>query len=263
MKPRGFEFEDQPWFPAPIRDCMTEYLRFIFNTFHLYKPVWPLIREMLVRTNNATILDLCSGSGGAMEGIYENLQQTMSKDVKIILTDLFPSLMVYKQIQEKTKGGISYIAIPVDACAVPLEMEGVRTLFSGFHHFQPAKAKAIFSNAIASRREIGIFDGGNKSILMILAIIIFHPVMLFICTPFIKPFRVSRLFFTYLVPVIPFCTIWDGVVSITRLYKPKEMEQFAREADINNSYHWISGKVKNKYGMNIAYLIGTPFNNNT
>lgn len=258
MKIRGFEFEDQPWFPATIRDSMTEYLRFLFNTFHLYKPVWPLLREVLIKTNNSTILDLCSGSGGAMEGIYENLQQTLSKEVKIVLSDLFPSLMIYKHIYNRTNGGISYIAFPVDACAVPCEMEGFRTLFSGFHHFQPPQAKAILSNAIACQREIGIFDGGNKSLLMIVAIMIVHPIMFFFCTPFLKPFRWSRLLFTYLIPVIPFCTIWDGIISITRLYQPNEMEQLAREADLNNSYNWISGKVKNKYGMSIAYLIGTP-----
>ncbi|MGE5395273.1 MAG: class I SAM-dependent methyltransferase [Candidatus Saccharibacteria bacterium] len=262
MKLRGFEFEDQPWFPVTIRNSMTEYLRFLFITFHLYKPVWPLLKEMLIKTNNTTILDLCSGSGGAMEGVYQNLQQTIGTDVKIVLTDLFPSLRIYKQIHQRTKGGISYIASPVDACAVPSEMEGFRTMFSGFHHFQPAQAKAIFSNAIACQREIGIFDGGNKSIAMIMTIILVHPVMLFFCTPFIKPFRISRLIFTYLIPVIPFCTIWDGIVSIIRLYKPHEMEQIAREADLNNSYQWISGKVKNKYGMSIAYLVGTPFTKN-
>jgi ubiquinone/menaquinone biosynthesis C-methylase UbiE len=137
MKLRAFEFEDQPWFPAIIRDSMTEYLRFLFNTFHLYKPVWPLLREMMIKTNNTIILDLCSGSGGAMEGIYENLKLTYRMDVKIVLSDLFPSLLVYKHLHHKTEGGISYVAIPVDACAVPSEMEGFRTLFSGFHHFQP------------------------------------------------------------------------------------------------------------------------------
>lgn len=258
MKFHGFEFEDQPWFPVVIRDSMTEYLRFLFLRFHLYKPVGPLLQEVLTKTNTTTILDLCSGSGGAMEGMYENLQQTFSKDVKIILSDLFPSLMVYKHLHSRTNGGISYIALPVDACNVPHEMEGFRTMFSGFHHFRPEQAKAILQNAISCGKEIGIFDGGNKSIAMILVILLMHPVLLFFCTPFIQPFRWSRLFYTYVLPVIPFCTLWDGVVSITRLYRPKEMLQLAGEADGHNNYHWRSGKVKNKYGMSIAYLIGTP-----
>lgn len=258
MKFHGFEFEDQPWFPGIIRDSMTEYLRFLFLTFHLYQPVWPLLREVLTKTSNTTILDLCSGSGGAMEGMYENLRQTFGKEVKIVLSDLFPSLMSYKHLHSRTNGGISYIASPVDACKVPHEMKGFRTLFSGFHHFRPDKAKAILKNAIASRNEIGIFDGGNKSIGMMLVIILMHPILLFFCTPFIKPFRWSRLLYTYMIPVIPFCTVWDGVVSITRLYRPAEMLQLAQDADLHNNYHWISGKVKNKYRMSIAYLIGTP-----
>lgn len=258
MKLRGFEFEDQSWFPATIRDGMTDYLRFLFNVFHLYKPVWPLVKEVLIKTDNTIILDLCSGSGGAMEGIYENLKHTYRKDIKIILTDLFPSLMIYQHLHDKTGGGISYVPVPVDACAVPLEMEGFRTLFSGFHHFHSSQARQIFSNAIACQKEIGIFDGGNKSLWMILTILIVHPLMLFFCTPFIKPFRISRLLFTYLLPVIPLCTVWDGIVSIARLYQPEEMEQIARGADFNNNYNWVSGKLKNKYGMSIAYLIGTP-----
>lgn len=262
MKFHGFEFEDQPWFPVTIRNSMTEYLRFLFHTFHLYKPVWPILQEQLIKTNNSTILDLCSGSGGAMEGVYENLQQTMGKKVKIVLSDLFPSLLVYQHLHDKTSGGISYIDVPVDACTVPGDMQGFRTLFSGFHHFQPPKAKAIITNAIACQKEIGIFDGGNKNIAMVLAIIILHPILLFFCTPFIKPFRWSRLVFTYLLPVIPFCIVWDGAISIARLYRPEEMLQMACEADPENNYQWNSGKVKNKYGMSIAYLIGTPICNN-
>jgi len=92
---------------------------------------------------------------------------------------------------------------------------------------------------------------------MILLLIIVHPILLFLCTPFFRPFRISRLLFTYLIPIIPFCTIWDGIFSIFRLYNPDEMLQMAMKADING-YSWKSGKVRNKYGMSIAYLIGYP-----
>lgn len=260
MKLRGFEFEDQPWFPVIIRDSMTDYLRFLFQTFKLYQPVLPLIRNALVKTNTHQILDLCSGSGGAMEGIYENLKRTFDADIQITLSDLFPSLLVYQYLFLQTNGGISYISSPVDACNVPLELKGFRTLFSGFHHFEPKKAITIIKNAVDGGKGIGIFDGGNRSSWMILLLIIVHPILLFLCTPFIRPFRISRLFFTYLIPIIPFCTIWDGMFSISRLYKPNEMMQMAKELDVNE-YSWSSGKVKNKYGMSIAYLIGYPLIN--
>lgn len=257
MKLRGFEFEDQPWFPEIIRDGMTDYLRFLFHTFKLYEPVLPLIKDALVKTDTRQILDLCSGSGGAMEGIYENLKHTFSADSKIILSDLYPSLPVYKHLHHLTEGGISYIDKPIDACYVPRELNGFRTLFSGFHHFEPKKAIAVLKNAVDAGQGIGIFDGGNRSIWMILSLMIIHPILLFFCSPFLRPFSISRLFFTYLIPIIPFCTVWDGIFSIARLYTHEEMLQMAKEASPNN-YRWISGKVSNKFGMKIAYLIGSP-----
>jgi len=257
MKFRGFEFEDQSWFPDIIRDSMTDYLRFLFNTFKLYQPVLPLLKDALAKTGTNRILDLCSGSGGAMESIYENMKLTYNPDIHITLSDLYPNLFIYRHLQSKTNGGISFIRIPVDATGVPSEAKGFRTLFSGFHHFDREKAKEVLKNAVDARQGIGIFDGGNKSLLMILLIIIFHPLLLVLFTPFFKPFRISGLLFTYLIPIIPFCTVWDGIISIFRLYKPNEMLRMANEIE-SAHYTWTSGKVRNKFGMSIAYLIGYP-----
>ena len=124
-------------------------------------------------------------------------------------------------------------------------------------YLEKEKAKKVLKNAVEHRQGIAIFDGGNRSFWMIFLIIVAHPVLLFLCTPFFRPFRLSRLIFTYLIPVIPFCTVWDGVISILRLYSPDEMLQIALEAE-NDQYTWISGKVRNKFGMSIAFLVGYP-----
>ncbi|HEY3371823.1 MAG TPA: hypothetical protein VGK10_13295 [Prolixibacteraceae bacterium] len=261
MKFRGFEFEDLSWFPETIRDSMTDYLRFLFNTFQLYQPVLPILKDGLEKTNTHQILDLCSGSGGAMEDIYENLKSTFNSDITITLSDLFPSLLVYQYLDHQTDGKISYIGTPVDACDVPYELKGFRTLFSGFHHFEPQKAIAVLKNAVDARKGIGIFDGGNRSIWMIILLIIVHPILICLCTPFLRPFKISRLVYTYLIPIIPFCTVWDGIFSILRLYQPSEMLQMGQEAS-KNDYTWISGKVSNKFGMSIAYLVGYPATEN-
>jgi len=60
-----------------------------------------------------------------------------------------------------------------------------------------------------------------------------------------------------LIPIIPICHIWDGIVSIIRLYKPYELLKIATEVD-NETYCWSAGKMKNKFGMHVAYLIGYP-----
>ena len=133
----------------------------------------------------------------------------------------------------------------------------MRTIFSGFHHFDPDFAKSVLKNAVDSRSGICIFDGGNKSIWMILGAVFIHPILFFIFTPFFRPFRFSRILFTYLIPLIPLCTMWDGVVSILRLYGPSELLVFANETN-DTSYVWRSGYVKSRFGLSVSYLIGFP-----
>jgi hypothetical protein len=78
-----------------------------------------------------------------------------------------------------------------------------------------------------------------------------------IITPFLKPFKLSRLFFTYIIPLIPVTTTWDGLVSILRMYPPNEMLKMAKEAG-GDDYIWKAGKAKGRFGNTIMYLTGYP-----
>lgn len=256
MKPSLFEFEDLPGFPAVIRQGMTDYLRFIFNTANLYKPITPILAQGLEKTNSRTVIDLCSGSGGPVEQIQKNLSENLKKDVWFVLTDKFPNLPAYKFFKKKTHGKISCSETGVDAMQVPANLNGFRTMFSGFHHFNTQQGQRVLKNAVEARQGLAIFDGGDKNIFIILAMLILHPLIFLFCTPFFRPFRLSNIIFTYLIPIIPFCTLWDGIVSITKLYSPKELLQMGKSA--GPDYHWRAGKTKNRFGMSIAYLIGYP-----
>ena len=56
-----FELEDQPWFPAAVRDLATDYLHFMETTFATHRPVVALLAEALRATNSDHVIDLCSG----------------------------------------------------------------------------------------------------------------------------------------------------------------------------------------------------------
>ncbi|MCW3075985.1 MAG: class SAM-dependent methyltransferase [Bacteroidetes bacterium] len=258
MRAGLFEFEDLQGFPAIIRQGMTDYLRFILNTADLYRPVTTLLAEGLEQTGSETVIDLCSGSGGAVEQVQKNICDTVKKEVFFVLTDKFPNVPTYKFLKKKTSGKISYSEMEVDAMDVPSNLKGFRTIFSGFHHFNLQQGSKVLKNAVEARQGIAIFDGGDKNLFIILAILVLHPLIFFFCTPFFRPFRISNIIFTYLIPLIPFCTIWDGIVSITRLYKPNDLLIMAQNT--GPDYSWQAGKVKNKLSMNIAYLIGYPKN---
>jgi len=257
MRIHLFEFEDLPWFPDVIRVGGTDYLRYLLIATDVYKPLIPLISESLSRTNETAIIDLCSGGGGYIEQLFKSLSENSTKKISIILTDKFPNYEAYNVIKANTAGQVDFVSYSVDATNVPSDLKGFRVMFSAIHHFQPEQVKDILQNAIDHNAPIGIFDGYEKNILAILGVLIFHPILFLLFTPFFKPFSFSRLFFTYIIPLIPIYTIWDGCVSILRMYNSQELLNIAHKTNSNN-YTWKAGKMKNQYGIHSNYLIGYP-----
>jgi hypothetical protein len=49
------------------------------------------------------------------------------------------------------------------------------------------------------------------------------PLAVLIVTPLLRPFRLSRLFWTYLGPVVPMLIPFDGLISCPRLYNLPEL----------------------------------------
>ncbi len=261
MKRRNaFEWEDQSWFPSFLRQYMTDFLRFVLHTGNLYQPITSLLIEGLRQTKSKAFVDLCSGAGGAVVSVQNNIKKATGKRIPFVLTDLFPNIDAYKLLQKQTSGNILFYKEPVDATSVPPALAGFRTLFSGFHHFDNKAAVRLLQNAVDANEGIAIFDGGSRSVWFMVLIVLFHPFAFLLFTPFIKPFSIKRLLFTYLLPVVPFCAIWDGIASVMRLYTSDEMLQLSNQTKSSNGlYQWKAGIATNRMGIRIAYLTGTPY----
>ncbi|MBC7173515.1 MAG: hypothetical protein H5U40_13830 [Polyangiaceae bacterium] len=78
-------------------------------------------------------------------------------------------------------------------------------------------------------------------------------------TPFIRPFRWSRLVFTYAVPLLPLFVLWDGLMSMLRIYSPDELRALVREVSAER-YDWEIGSFSPGVpgAPRMVYLIGTP-----
>ncbi|WP_045690027.1 class I SAM-dependent methyltransferase [Hymenobacter sp. AT01-02] len=254
-----FEFEDLPWFPRVIRAGMMDYLRFMISSLGIYQPIVPLLRNALEQTSQASMLELCAGAGGGTEGVVRTLQTTGLPAAQVTLTDLYPQPAAWQLLASRTPG-LHFAAMPVDATAVPAHLGGFRTVFSAFHHFAPPTATALLTDAVRQRAGIGVFEGAGKHWAEILLALTVLPVAQLLITPFIRPFRLSRLVFTYVVPLIPLFTIWDGCVSILRMYAPEQLLALAHRADPQGTFIWQAGKVRHWWGPEVTYLIGLPRN---
>jgi len=251
-----FEFEDYEWFPNSIRDGGTDFLGFVLRLLNYYKPSVEIIENLAKTSGQRHVIDLCSGNGSPISLVQEKIDHRLG--VTFTLTDKFPNLSAFNQLKTNTNGIINFKVESLDLLNDNISSEGIRTLFTAIHHFKPNEVKTILENTIKDKMPIAIFDGGDKHLGSILAILITHPILFFFCSPFITPFKWNRLLFTYLIPLIPIYAIWDGVVSILRLHKPKELLQMAQNADQDQKFKWSAGKTKNGIGFNMAFLVGRP-----
>ena len=261
LRLRLFEFEDLSWFPAVVRTGMMDYLHFMISALGTYRPVVPLLAEGLRRSGQSHLLELGAGAGGGTENVLKALRAQGQPGATSTFTDLYPQPAAWAAAARRTRGIISYEPLPVNALAVPAHLVGFRTIFSAFHHFPPPAATALLRDAVRANTGIGVFEGAGKHWAELLLALTVLPVAQLLLTPFFRPFRLSRLVFTYLVPLIPLCTIWDGVVSVLRMYPPDELLALARAADPHGTFAWQAGQKSHWWGPQVTYLVGWPAGN--
>ncbi|MDQ2772309.1 MAG: class I SAM-dependent methyltransferase [Bacteroidota bacterium] len=257
LRLRLFEFEDLAWFPEVIRTGMMDYLRFMISALGIYRPIVPLLAEGLARSGRSHILELGAGAGGGIETVLAALHR-QGKQPTITLTDLYPQPAAWADLTRRSQGAIGYEKAPVNALAVPPHLTGFRTIFSAFHHFAPREAQALLHDAVRAGSGIGVFEGAGKHWAEIGLVWTANLLAQLLLTPLFRPFRLSRLVFTYLLPVIPLCTVWDGTVSVLRMYSPAELLALAQAADPAGAFAWQAGRKRHWWGPQVTYLVGWP-----
>ncbi len=259
-RPHLFEFLDQTWYPAPFRRMQTDYLRFVHSAQVGPHPAASLLADALRRTGTTQVVDLCSGGAGP----WTRLQPELARSgvvVSVKLSDLHPTPEALAGSGGITNGCVEYVAEPVDATAVPEHLRGMRTLFEGFHHFRPEEARRVLASAVAADAPIGVFDVAMpRTLALVLApILVLGTILAYaLVTPTFHPRVLSRLVWTYLLPVVPLATSWDGIASFLRAYSPDELRALVASVP-SPEYTWeigqrpIAGPI-----IRLVYLLGYP-----
>lgn len=251
-----FEIADEGWCPALIRDFATDYLEQVITVTNVYEPIVEPLQRAVKFAQAECIIDLCSGGGGPWRQMEKSFA-AHCPEVKIYLTDLHRNEGVAERVRKLSSDTIKFHSDSVNALRVPPELKGFRTLFSSFHHFKPAEAQAIIRDAVESRSGIGIFEGTQRQPTAIMAMLLI-PLVVWVLTPKIRPFRWSRLLWTYLIPLVPFVVFFDGLVSCLRTYTVAELKEFTDEFS-ESDYQWEIGEAKAKNSLvPVTYLTGYP-----
>jgi hypothetical protein len=260
-----FEFEDQPWLPASIRTAMTN----LIVVFHKMTGTHEVIERLLLKVreghNFSRIVDIGSGSGGAMPEVLRRINEKEGKEkVDLLLTDLHPNPDFVKKINNKNIPYLKYQKEPLDATRLESAPEGLKTMVNSFHHLPPEKARSVLRSARESRQPLLIYEMAENKVptllwwlLLPLSLIILIVMSLFM-TFAVRPMRWQQLLFTYLIPIIPIFYAWDGQVSMIRMYTFNDFEELL-EGIKGEGYKWEMGQAKKENGKNLGYyVLGTP-----
>lgn len=240
------ELEDLPWWPGRFRNYQTDFLRDFLGLLGVYQKTVPILGELL--DESGQVVDLCSGGAGPWTRLIEQIPE-----VQLTLTDLYPNREAFREASQHPR--ISYCDEAVDARAVKPELEGVRTLFTSFHHLDPESARGVLADAVECGRPIAVFEVVQRRWLNILGMPLVGLSVLLL-TPFLRPLCPWRFFWTYLVPVVPLSTFWDGLISQFRAYHPEEM--LALTEGLEGDFQWESGRIRCLGPLNLTYLVGAP-----
>jgi hypothetical protein len=249
-----FEFEDLDWFPASVRNAGTDIIRYAWERRRAWQPVVLTLRRVLEATGEREILDLGSGGGGPIVPVTRELRSA-GYDIRVTLSDKFPNLPAFEYAALRGGGAIRFEIRSVDATAAPRDLAGLRTMFAALHHFPPDVVREMLSDAVESRRPVAMFDLTPKTPPPLPMLLLGNPIGVLLITPFIRPFRLSRLLWTYLIPVVPIYLTWDALVSGARLYSVDQLRAIV-DGLPPNDYVWEIDS--EPYPVSITHLVGYP-----
>ena len=207
------ELEDYHWFPPFLRNFQTEFIGFVVTTFNFYG----VFIRYLKNSNlpKQPMFDLCSGSGEPAITIFK---KSDCFD-KLILTDKYPQQLVLNDSE------IIYLPDHIDVLDLKFQQGTCYTMFNAFHHFTDEE-KLNIVNRIHEAGAVGFFvEILQPRIDYLLKVLISTTIGTLLFAPFTKPFSITRLFFTYIVPVNILTITFDGVVSV---FKSRSVRQYRK-----------------------------------
>jgi hypothetical protein len=252
----GIELLDNPRCPRVIRDGALDYLQFIIRAGRAYAPTVAVLAESLKARGITSVVDVCSGGGGPWPDLRHALVSAGAPaELRVTLTDLYPNVEAFAKNALRDEQVVGH-AEPIDIEKGCSALPGLRTSFSSFHHFPPRVAEQVVRNLSHGGHGVFIAEVTERSLRAVLFMLL-APLLVWLATPRLRPFKWSRLLFTYVVPAIPLVVCYDGIVSCFRTYSPSELQTLLTSvADLN--YEWQVGQLSARGQLPVTYALGFP-----
>ena len=233
-----FEFNDQTWAPAALRDSLIESLSRALDWGRMLRGLTAPFAEFLDRTGSSEVLDLCSGAGGPVRVLASELRRAGRKPPRFLLTDLHPHPERWEELRKLDQEAIGFITEPVDATSIPAALGAgrARLIVNALHHLPPALAGELLRAACKDGPGIFVAEGFERNPLRFFPIAPMGIVSMLV-NPWLSPR--GRLAKLLLLPLSMLAAPWDGLVSTLRVYTEGELREMVRP--LGDAFEWSYG----------------------
>ncbi|CZS92709.1 uncharacterized protein RAG0_03234 [Rhynchosporium agropyri] len=254
-----------------------------------------LYRTLAEDVTKYTYVDFCAGAGGPTPFIEKDLNAKLSSQdstwsdaskaelkprsgqmngaaksrssengaVQFILTDIHPHIPDWT-VASKRSENLTFVSDSVDAANAPSSLNGTdeRKIFRlynlAFHHFDDPLALDILRNTIETADGFGILELQERTFSSFLTVFAMG-VMIFFVTPFYFWRSPGHLFFTNVIPIIPFVLVFDGYVSALRTRSAEEVQALMKDCGAScDGWTVKSGKEQHTWPTGyMTWIIGT------
>ncbi|VAW16425.1 FIG00652690: hypothetical protein [hydrothermal vent metagenome] len=144
---------------------MTNLINVLLGMLGTSEVLAEMIAEVLQKQKLLKIIDLGSGSGGAMPLAAKTLHEIEGMhDVGLVMTDLYPSPESIAKFNQNTEDKISFLETPVDATDIAATPKGLKTMVNSFHYMSPKAARKILESAENSQQPLLIYEMAENKI---------------------------------------------------------------------------------------------------
>ncbi|KAI9706411.1 MAG: hypothetical protein M1836_003416 [Candelina mexicana] len=237
---RLFEIDDQEFTPANIRFLVQELLTafwtarlpLIQRTSPAYLAASVILHTLSTYPSDPSepeimIVDFASGAGGptpTIERIVNTERRKRGqKEIVFTLSDIKPHIEAWRRASKQTMF-LDHISRSVDATNPPQEVTSgqygerkrvFRLYCLAFHHFDDGMAKKVLESTLETSDGFAIVELVSRQVSSFILMLLYIPTI-FVVTIFWYPFSLEMLFYTYVIPIVPFIVVFDGFISALR-----------------------------------------------
>ncbi|KAM0143306.1 hypothetical protein ACHAP3_001442 [Botrytis cinerea] len=181
--------------------------------------------------------------------------------VQFVLTDLHPHIPDWTEASKRSEN-LNFISESVDAANAPRDLlkningeangvHGETKVFRlynlAFHHFGDELGGDILKNTVETADGFGIFELQERTISSLITMFAMG-IMILGITPFYFWRSPGHLFFTYIIPIIPFVLVFDGIISSVRTRSAGEVEALMKKSGGDTSgWKVLSGRERHTW----------------